>query len=125
MENSSDDEPSGCFRDNHHFKNSFLLFSEYKRLRELDPDTKDKVGSLLSSEKLREVAYKFGMERVDIENLQTTSADPGRSLMEFLETSRPDLKVYHFCKVLKEGNIQRFDIINVLLDHLSVPAQTE
>ena len=118
MENSSDDEPSGSFPNNHYFNNSFLLFSEYKRLKELDPDTEDKVGRLLSAKTWVYVAYKFNMDSYNVEKLLNSSVDPGRFVMEFLKRSNPNFKV------LKERNIPRFDIVNVLLDHLCV-SETE
>lgn len=101
----------------------FLLFSEYKRLSELDLDTQDKVVELLlSSNTWRKAVLKFNMSSDHIDALQTTRADAGSHVMLFLEATKPDLTVYDFCKVLRESNIQRFDIINELREHLSVPA---
>ena len=93
------------------------MLSEYRLLSELDVNTKEKVGELLlSSNTWSEVAFELNMSRDEID----IRGDGGRDVMKFLVETKPDLKVYDFCKILKKRKIQRFDIINVLLDHLSV-----
>ena len=113
-------EDCACFPDNHCVNNSesFSLFSDYKRLSELDLNTKDEVGKLLLSRNTwREVAFKLNISSDEID----AQRDTGRDVMEFLEATKPDLKVYDLCKMLKNLKIQRFDIANLLLDHLSAP----
>ena len=100
------------------------MFSEYKRLSELDLNTKDKVRKLLlSSNTWRKVACKFNMSSAEVDAIETSSSDPGRDVMEFLEVTKPDLEVYDFCKMLRElePDIDT-DIIKELFEHLSMPA---
>lgn len=61
------------------------------------------------------------MDGLNIDALEG-SQDAGKELIAYLKGTNPDLKVYEFCKTLKERNIRRFDIIKELLGHLSVPA---
>lgn len=126
MGNSLDAEPSGCFPDSHCFNNFFLSFSEYKRLSELDLNTKDKAGELLFEKTKffhlgwKLLAFTYGMQSRDIEQLERKSEKPGRNIMLCLHNVYPNLTVYDFCKTLR--GMRRFDIIKELLDHLSVPA---
>ena len=55
---------------------------------------------------------------VSLENNQETA---GREVIEFLAKSYPKLTVYEVCKELKDKNIRRLDIIEVLSAHLSAP----
>lgn len=48
------------------------------------------------------------------------SKEPGKDVMEFLMGSKPDLTVYSFCKVLKQDNIKRIDIVKLLEEHLLI-----
>ena len=48
------------------------------------------------------------------------STDAGKNTIEYVKASNPNLKVYEFCKTLKERDIRRFDIVEELLGHLSV-----
>ena len=106
--------------------NAFLLFfSEYKCLWDVDPNIQDKVGTLLTKKiyglgDWRQVAFKYGMEPDVISSLEGHHT-VGEKVMSFLESVHVDLKVYDFCKTLKEPEIRRFDIIGELFDYLSTP----
>lgn len=67
----------------------------------------------------REVAAAYRMERYKIDDLDN-SKEPGKSAMEFVTGTRPNLTVYGFCKVLKENPIKRLDVVNILEDHFLV-----
>ena len=67
----------------------------------------------------REVAARYELERYKIDSL-SSSNEPGKSVIDFLTGSRPNLTVYDFCKVLKENAIKRLDIVNILKDHFLV-----
>lgn len=105
--------------------NAFILFSEYKCLRDVDPNTQDKVGTLLTKKiqglgDWRHVAHKYKMETHVIESLEGDHT-AGKEVMSFVEKANMNFMVYEFCKTLKEPKIRRFDIIGELLDHLSTP----
>ncbi|KAK2556096.1 hypothetical protein P5673_022116 [Acropora cervicornis] len=46
--------------------------------------------------------------------------NPGKSqeIFCYLESSHPNLTVYHFCKELKDENVRRLDVVNKLVDYL-------
>ena len=56
-----------------------------------------------------------------IVSLENSQERAGRKVIEFLEKSYPTLTVYEVCKELKEKDIRRFDIVEILLAHLSAP----
>ena len=61
------------------------------------------------------------MKRYKIDNLASAAPDQrGGAVLEFLQTSRPDLTVFDFCKTLKEETFKRFDIVKELKDHFLV-----
>lgn len=98
------------------------MFTGPKLLQEVDLDTRDHIASLLENKRYslggcRQVATKYGMKEDKITSLDN-SKEPGKDVMEFLSGSKPNLTVYNFCKVLKEDNIERFDIAKLLEDHL-------
>ncbi|XP_068720298.1 uncharacterized protein [Montipora capricornis] len=62
------------------------------------------------------VAFKYKM---DLDSLKI-SENPGEEVIACLKTSNPSLTVYHFCKTLKEENIRRLDIVDVLSADLFV-----
>lgn len=59
------------------------------------------------------------MQRNKISALDN-SKEPGKDVLEFLMGSKPDLTVYSFFKVLKGDKIERFDIAQLLEDHLLI-----
>ena len=63
----------------------------------------------------RQVAFQYKMKGID--RLERCK-NPGEAVLDFLKSTQPDLTVYHFCKVLKDENIRRLDIVNKLLDYL-------
>lgn len=67
----------------------------------------------------REVAAAYGLERYKIDDLGNSN-EPGKSVMEFVTGTRPNLTVYDFCKVLKENPIKRLDVVHILEDHFLV-----
>ncbi|XP_078371042.1 uncharacterized protein LOC144654699 isoform X2 [Oculina patagonica] len=98
----------------------------YRCLRDVDPNTQGKIETLLTKKihglgGWRQVAFKYAMDELHVDSLEG-SQDPGKTIISYLKATNPDLKVYEFCKTLKEHNIRRFDIIKELLGHLSVPA---
>lgn len=101
--------------------------TRYKCLTEVkrqDFNTYERVGRLLSQKRhglggWKEVAVKYEMDHLDIDVLKD-DPDAGSKTLSFLESANPELKVYDFCKTLKEYNIRRNDIVQILLDHLSV-----
>ena len=64
----------------------------------------------------KRVASHYEMK--DIHLLDQLSKHPGEDVLEYLESSKPDLNVYDFCKLLKGENIRRLDIVNKLVDYL-------
>lgn len=103
---------------------SLIHFPAYKYLREIDLNTREQIGTLLTLSRhglggWRQVAFKYRMAHLSIELLQD---DPGAGLktLEYLATSNPNLTVYNFCKTLKEYSIRRLDVVKELLGHLSV-----
>ncbi|KAL9971607.1 hypothetical protein ACROYT_G017791 [Oculina patagonica] len=97
----------------------------YRCLRDVDPNTQGKIETLLTKKihglgGWRQVAYKYAMDNDDIDSLEG-SQEAGKTIISYLKATNPDLKVYEFCKTLKDHNIRRFDIIKELLGHLSVP----
>lgn len=90
----------------------------------LDYETRDEIASLLEDRTpglggYRQIATKYGMKEHQVRGL-ANSPQPGHAVLEFLRGSKPDLTVYSFCKILKEDNMKRFDIVRVLEDHLSI-----
>ena len=61
------------------------------------------------------------MEDHHIDSLEHSQETAGRELIEFLAKSYPKLTVYDFCKKLKEKDIRRLDIVEVLSAHLLAP----
>ena len=108
---------------------SLFWFVGPKCLAELDHSTTEKVGVLLQNKKFglggwREVAAKYELKPYKIDDL-SNSQEPGMHVLEFVTGSKPNLTVYDFCKLLKEDNIRRFDIVKVLEDHLLVREGSE
>ena len=66
-----------------------------------------------------QLAIKYKMEKHKIFALENNLGTAGKGVIEFLTTSNPELTVYDFCKNLKEENIRRLDIVEVLSAHLS------
>lgn len=99
---------------------------EYKSLKDVhrqDFQTYKRVGRLLSQKKhglggWREVAFKYGMDHLDIDALEN-DLEAGSNTLGFLESAVPGLTVYDFCKTLKEHNIRRLDIVQELENHFS------
>ena len=54
---------------------------------------------------------------MDIDVLEQCE-NPGEGVITNLAAKYPDLPVYHFCKVLKDTNIRRLDIVNELKGYL-------
>lgn len=96
-----------------------------KNLNEVDDlETQDEIASLLEERTpglggYRQMAAEYRMKKHEIKGLEN-SGRPGQEVMEFLHGSKPDLTVYSFCKMLKGDNMKRFDIVNILEDHLSI-----
>ena len=104
---------------------SLIRFSGYKCLKDIDFDTQDRIGDLLTAESFasggwRQIASKYKMDKVKIKLLEN-DPEVGRKILEYLRSSNPDLTVYEFCKVLKEDRVRRLDIVKELEGHLSVP----
>ena len=71
----------------------------------------------------RDVAVRFLYLEEDIWELEKEfkscgSGSPSRQLLEGLETRRPDLTVLEFIKVLREPNILRNDVVELLKDYI-------
>ena len=105
---------------------SLIFTSGPKCLSEVDFFTMDCVPTLLGSKKTglgdwRGIGSKYGMKRYKIDNLANAAPDErGRAVLEFLQTSMPDLTVFDFCKTLKAETFKRFDIVKKLKDHFLV-----
>jgi len=102
--------------------------SAYKCLKDVDLNTQDRIEDLLTQKSFgsggwRQIAFKYEMDQLKIKSLEN-DPEPGKKTLEYLRTSNPDLKVYDFCKTLKEHNIRRLDIVKELLGHLSVPSSS-
>ena len=99
-------------------------FPGYRKLSEVfesDLNLKETVAKLLEKETFacrkayKHVAVHFNMKDVDYLERRY---NPGEDVLVYLEACYPDLTVYHFCKVLKDNNIRRFDIVNKLVGYL-------
>ena len=105
---------------------SLIFTSGLKCLSEVDYSTMDCVASLLGGQKLglgdwRGIASKYGMKRYKINNLANDAPDErGRVVLEFLQTSKPNLTVFDFCRTMKEETFKRFDIVKELENHFLV-----
>ena len=104
----------------------FSLLLELKCLTYVDPNIQEKVGHLLTMKKTgirtwKQLAVKYGMEDHFIVSLENSQETAGREVIWFLSASNPKLTVYEVCKKLKEKDIRRFDIVEILLAHLSEP----
>ena len=106
---------------------SLIHFSEYKCLKDIDLNTQDRIGDLLTQKNYasggwRQIAFKYEMDQHKIKNLENDpELEAGKKTLEYLRSSNPDLTVYHFCKALKEDGVRRLDIVKELHGHLSVP----
>ena len=103
---------------------SLIHFSELKCLRDIDLDTREQIGDLLTLESYgsggwRQIASKYKLGWLKIKMLEKDS-EPGKKTLEFLRSTQPDLTVYDFCKALKEESVKRLDIVKELQGHLSV-----
>ena len=104
---------------------------EYKSLTDVqqqDLQIYEGVGCLLSQKihslgGWREVAHKYGMDRISIKALRN-DPEAGSKTLSFLESVVPELTVYDFCKTLKEHHIRRLDIVQELENHFSASATT-
>ncbi|XP_074620476.1 uncharacterized protein LOC141879202 isoform X3 [Acropora palmata] len=94
----------------------------YKTLTEVFQSSiylRNKVANLLR----KKVEGFAGYEHVashyemDIDVLEQCE-NPGEGVITNLAAKYPDLPVYHFCKVLKDTNIRRLDIVNELKGYL-------
>nr|XP_058948637.1 uncharacterized protein LOC131776470 isoform X2 [Pocillopora verrucosa] len=99
---------------------------ELKCLRDVDLNIQEKVGNLLTKKKPGtptwiQLANRYTMEDHHIDSLEHSHETAGRELIEFLAKSYPKLTVYEICKELKEKDIRRLDIVEVLSAHLSAP----
>lgn len=97
-----------------------------KCLTNVDSNIQEKVGNLLTKKKpgirtWKQLAIKYAMEDHLIVSLENSQETAGREVIEFLAKSYPKLTVYEVCKELKEKDIRRLDIVEVLLAHLSAP----
>ena len=104
----------------------FSLLLELKCLTNVDSNIQEKVGNLLTKKKpgtptWKQLAIKYAMEDHLIVSLENSQETAGREVIEFLAKSYPKLTVYEVCKELKDKDIRRLDIVEVLLAHLSVP----
>ena len=110
-----------------HWHSPFVsLLLELKCLRDVDLNIQEKVGNLLTKKKpgtptWRQLANRYTMEDHHIDSLEHSHETAGRELIEFLAKSYPKLTVYEICKELKEKDIRRLDIVEVLSAHLSAP----
>ena len=86
----------------------------------------DCVATLLGSEKpglgdWRGIGVNYGMEAYEIDVLVNEApVERGRMVLEYLQTSKPNLTVFDFCRTLKEDTIKRFDIVKKLENHFLV-----
>ena len=97
-------------------------FPGYRKLTEVFDShlsLKETVTSLLEKETnaCKHVAFHYKMKSIDRHKLERCK-NPGENVLGYLETKHPDLTVYHFCKVLKDKDIRRLDIVNELVDYL-------
>ena len=104
----------------------FSLLLELKCLTNVDPNIQEKVGNLLTKKKpgtqtWKQLAIKYAMADHLIVSLENNQETAGREVIEFLAKSNPKLTVYEVCKELKDKDIRRLDIIQVLSPHLSAP----
>ena len=104
----------------------FSLLLELKFLTNVDSNIQEKVGNLLTKKKpgirtWKQLAIKYAMEDHLIVSLENSQETAGREVIEFLAKSYPKLTVYEVCKELKDKDIRRLDIVEVLLAHLSAP----
>ena len=102
---------------------SLIHFIVYKCLRDIDLDTRDRIELLLIQPSSvlagwRQIAFKYGMDQLRIKSLENDPEAAGKSTLEYILSTNPDLTVYNFCKTLKERNIRRLDIVNELRGHL-------
>ncbi len=107
---------------------SLIRFPGYKYLNEIDPNTQDRIETLLTQKRhslggWRQIAFKYRMDQLNIKSLQDDQ-EAGRKTMEYLDSHNPYLTVYDFCKALKEYSIRRLDIVKELLGHLSVSSSS-
>ena len=99
---------------------SLIFTSGLKCLSEVDYPTMYRVATLLEIQKpdledWRGIGSKYGMERYEIDALaNATPGERGRTVFEFVKTTKPRLTVYDFCKTLKEETFKRFDIVKAL-----------
>ena len=102
---------------------SLIFTSGLKCLSDVDYSTMDCVATLLGSEKpgvgdWRGIGSKYGMEAYKIDTLANEAPDKrARVVLEYLQTSRPNLTVFGFCRTLKEEAFKRFDIVKELENH--------
>ena len=110
-----------------HYHSPYVsLLLELKYLRDVDLNIKEKVGYLLTKKKpgtrnWKQLAINYAMEDLLIVSLERSQETAGKELIEFLATSNPKLTVYDLCKELKDKDIRRLDIVEVLSAHLSAP----
>ena len=103
---------------------SLIHFSAYKYLKDIDFDTENHIGMLLTQTSTvvagwKQIASKYGMDKLKIKSLGN-DPEPGKRTLEYLVSRNPNLTVYDFCKTLKEHDIGRLDIVDALRGHLSV-----
>ena len=105
---------------------SCCCFLGCKLLSEVSFETQERVQKLLVKKIAglggwKQVAFKYKMDPLDVGSLEGTQ-EAGQSVISHLNGKHPELTVYGFCKMLKEPNIRRLDIVKELLAHLSTPA---
>ena len=82
---------------------------------------KDTVANLLDKETTAcRKAFKHFALRFNLKDFYyfERSRNPGEDVLNYLAARYPDLTVYRFCKVLKDNNIRRLDIVNKLVGYL-------
>ena len=105
---------------------SLIFTSGLKCLSDVDYSTMNCVATLLGSEKpglgdWRGIGVNYGMEAYEIDALANEApVKRGRMVLEYLQTSKPNLTVFDFCRTLKEDTFKRFDIVKKLDNHFLV-----
>lgn len=99
---------------------------ERKCLTDVDLNIQEMVGNLLIQKKpgirtWKQLATRYTMQKDLIVSLEISQETAGKEVIEFLARTNPKLTVYEICKELKDKDIRRFDIVEVLLPHLSTP----
>lgn len=89
------------------FQSSFPLKTTVEDLLEKETNAYGKT--------CKHVAFKYRMYNI---NRLERWKNPGAEVFCYLESTHPNLTVYHFCKELKDENIRRLDFVNKFVHHL-------